>query len=151
MFTPKFYTIVSGIGESRYPLVAFDNALRQAGIGDYNLVKVSSILPAGCTYSKKIDIEKGSIVFAAYASKTVTENQQEAVAVATAIPQIDTDSGVIFETSEKSDNIEENVSNMCVEAMKNRNKEIKEIKSSSIKICGKKDTFVCGVSAIIMW
>ncbi len=36
MNTPKHYTIVSGKGFSKYRLVVFDNALLNAGIGDYN-------------------------------------------------------------------------------------------------------------------
>ena len=44
----KNYTIVSGVGKGLTSLSAFDNALLNAGVGDYNLVKVSSILPAKC-------------------------------------------------------------------------------------------------------
>jgi pyruvoyl-dependent arginine decarboxylase len=52
-----FAANVNGIGKSQYPLVAFDNALRNAGIGDFNLVKVSSIIPASCVYQERILVE----------------------------------------------------------------------------------------------
>ena len=57
-YEPHYYTLVSGIGKSQFPLVAFDNALRDAGIGDYNLVRVSSILPPNCKFCDKIAIKK---------------------------------------------------------------------------------------------
>lgn len=65
MFMPQYYKIVSGVGKSKYALVSFDNALRNAGIGDFNIVKVSSILPINCKYSESIPLKKGSILYAA--------------------------------------------------------------------------------------
>lgn len=151
MILPKHYSIVSGLGESEYPLVAFDNALLNAGIGDYNLVQVSSILPPKCTYKEQIDIPKGSILFAAYAYEILKFNQHYSVAVATAIPKQPDKNGVIFETSEEGSNAKENACKMCQEAMKNRDRDIKEIKSSCIEVKGKENLFVCGISAIVMW
>lgn len=151
MDTPKHYTIVSGKGFSNYRLVAFDNALLNAGIGDYNLVKVSSILPAGCRYEKNIDIEKGSVVYAAYSTVTVRGKQKITTAVAAATPLNVDESGVIFETSSDSGEAENDVCNMCMEAMENRNKNIKEIKSTSITVSGESSGYVSGISAVIMW
>lgn len=39
--------LVAGKAEGSTPLNAFDNALLDAGIGDVNLIKVSSIVPPG--------------------------------------------------------------------------------------------------------
>ena len=36
-----------GIGEGPTPLAAFDAALRAAGVGDYNLLVLSSVIPPG--------------------------------------------------------------------------------------------------------
>lgn len=151
MNAPKHYTIVSGKGFSQYKLVAFDNALLSAGIGDYNLVKVSSILPVGCQFEENIDIEKGSVIYAAYSTVTVNEKQKKTTAVAVAIPLYDADSGVIFETSSDSGEAENDVCNMCMEAMENRNRNIKEIKSTSITVSGKSRGYVSGISAVVMW
>ena len=150
MITPQYYTIVSGRGESKYRLVAFDKALLDAGIGDYNLVKISSIIPPGCTFRETIDLSKGSILYAAYASKTVQEGQSGSTAVAIAIPTDSDKNGVIFEDS--SDNNAENiVRDMCQEAMFNRGRSISDIKCSSIAIKGISDKYVCGISAVVMW
>lgn len=153
MYLPKHYKIVSGSGESKFPLAAFDKALRNAGIGDFNLVKVSSILPAHCMYSEEITLAPGSIIYVAYASITITkgENGQTAVAVATAANS--DENGVIFETSSKKnlENCEILVENMCNEAMEERNRKIEKIKKSSQKIFATSEMFVSAISAVVMW
>ena len=122
---PKKYTIVSGTGISEYSLVSFDNALRNAGIGDFNLVKVSSILPAGCVYQESVLAEKGSIIYVAYATITVNEGDFGNTSVAVAIPSSDKQCGVIFEFSSNKipDNIDKITRNMCCEAMENRKRD----------------------------
>lgn len=46
---------------------------------------------------------------------------------------------------------EDDVRNMCKEAMYLRGREIENIKCSSIVIKGVPDEYVCGVSAVVMW
>lgn len=45
MLKTEHYTLVSGLGYGDTALNALDNALCCAGVGDYNLIKVSSIWP----------------------------------------------------------------------------------------------------------
>lgn len=153
MFTPRFYKIVSGRGESSFPLAAFDKALCNAGIGDFNLVKVSSILPANCVYNEKITLKSGSILYAAYATITIKKGEKGQTAVAVAIPDNKDENGVIFENSLMNDtgDCELIVKNMCQEAMNQRNRIIKEIKKSSQNILGVEDKFVSAISAVVMW
>jgi len=54
MPTEVFFT--SGVGIHRFRLSSFEDALRNAGVANQNLVSVSSILPPGC---KIIPREKG--------------------------------------------------------------------------------------------
>ncbi len=42
---PKKFSLVAGSAEGTSELNAFDNALLNAGIGNLNLIKVTSILP----------------------------------------------------------------------------------------------------------
>lgn len=42
-------TITSGIGTGKTPLSAFDAALKEAGVSNYNLIPLSSIIPPGST------------------------------------------------------------------------------------------------------
>lgn len=153
MFTPRYYKIVSGRGESIFPLAAFDKALCNAGIGDFNLVKVSSILPANCTYSEKISLDPGSILYAAYATITIRSGEKGQTAVSVAIPENNNENGVIFENSLRNctEDGELIVQSMCQEAMELRNREIKEIKKSSQCILGMEDMFVSAISAVVMW
>lgn len=153
MFRPSNFCVVSGTGKSQFPLAAFDNALCNAGIGDFNLVKVSSILPVNCTYQEHLPQGDGSILYAAYATVTVKEGETASAAVAVAIPSATNLSGVIFETSAYNarQNMENNVRTMCCEAMKNRNKEFSEIKSVSEEITGEKDYFTAAISAVVLW
>lgn len=151
MITPQYYTIVSGRGESEYKLVSFDKALIDAGIGDYNLVKVSSIIPAGCIFRNAIDITKGSILYAAFAKQIVQNGQSGSTAVAVALPEKQDENGVIFEESSDNNNAEDVVRNMCKAAMFNRGRSVANIKYSSIAIQGIPGKYVCGISAVVMW
>lgn len=84
-FCPNHYKLSSGYGVSLHRLVSFDNALISAQISDYNLVKVSSILPAKCVLSNVITLKKGSIVYIAYgslSSNIIGETIASAVSIA---------------------------------------------------------------------
>lgn len=64
MLIPRKYFVTKGKGLSRAsPLIAFDNALRDAGISQLNLVPVSSILPPNIVEEKPRRLPTGSIVF----------------------------------------------------------------------------------------
>ena len=45
--------VVAGTGEAGTALGAFDAALGAAGIGDYNLVRLSSVVPPGATVVRR--------------------------------------------------------------------------------------------------
>ena len=58
MLVPKKAYLTRGHGVHREPLVAFELALRDAGIAAQNLVAVSSILPPGCPLIVRQDGER---------------------------------------------------------------------------------------------
>jgi len=88
--------MTTGIGQNRHSLLSFDNALFDANISGYNLVKVSSILPADCTEMVDIDLSYGSILYTAYASLTHKPNKLFSSAVAVGVPVLKSDIGVIL-------------------------------------------------------
>jgi len=45
--------ITTGVGEGSTPLAAFDRALFEAGIGNYNLIVLSSVVPIGAKILRK--------------------------------------------------------------------------------------------------
>lgn len=128
MFRERKYKISCGIGKANYVLSAFDAALRDAGCANYNLLKLSSILPAGFSQVSKIDLLEGSVLPTAYCSFAAGENEKEygqtiAAAIAVGIPRDRQKVGVIMEwagcaTLFAAESI---VKDMVREAMKGRN------------------------------
>ena len=149
------YYITSGSGTSDNPnhkLVAFDKALIQAGISNYNLVRVSSILPASAIRQAAVNLPLASPLHTAYATvSSNTPGEQIATAIAVGIPKSSTDIGVIMEAvGTTADETAEIARNMVVEAMKNHGIEIDHIEFSSIE--GTVSTgCISLVSAIAMW
>lgn len=99
----KRYCLIAGIGMGEYAISSFDSALLDAGVGNYNLVRVSSILPPDCQKSEIISNSPGSVLFTAYATLTTQEVTKIASAVAVAIPEETTECGVIMEYSDNTD------------------------------------------------
>ena len=131
---PTKYFLVAGSSEGMTNLNSFDGALLNAGIGNTNLIKVSSILPPKCENIEPIQIPYGAIVPIAYASITSQlEGEVIAAAVAVAIPEDEKKPGLIMEYSSRGrkEDIEEIVRNMAKHGMELRGEKIKEIKSIS--------------------
>lgn len=55
MYLPKRMFLTKGAGKSKERLTSFELALRDAGIAEYNLVRVSSIFPPHCKIVSKND------------------------------------------------------------------------------------------------
>ena len=147
--------LVSGIGYGNYELSSFDNALIDAGISNYNLVKVSSILPPKCfELSNDFLPPQGSILFTAYAaisSNTIGDNISATISIG--IPKNDTHVGVIMEHSSKKDScITSRFSeNMVLEAMKSRKEPIENIISRSSEAEVLSDLWTTAFAAVVMW
>jgi arginine decarboxylase len=97
----KRITIVAataGHAEGGSSLNAFDNALLAAGIGNINLIKVSSIVPPDVTVVDLPKMRPGALVPTAYAAITSeTPGEIIAAAVGYALPDDPAKSGVIME------------------------------------------------------
>lgn len=127
----KKYKIGTGIGHSKSPLVSFDKALLNAGVGKYNLVRLSSILPAHCVRVEDVDLEEGSLLPVAYStisSDTVGDRLVSTIGVG--LP-VDSDKvGVIMEYSTKNvstDDALNTLKRMIEEAFKTRGWKLKEM------------------------
>jgi arginine decarboxylase len=87
-----------GHAEGGTTLNAFDNALLAAGIGNINLIKVSSIIPPDVAIIDLPKIKPGAIVPTAYAAITSeTPGETITAAVGYAIPDDPAKNGVIME------------------------------------------------------
>ena len=88
----------AGHAEGGTALNAFDNALLAAGIGNINLLKVSSILPPEVPVVELPKIKPGALVPTAYAAITSeTPGETVAAAVGYAVPDDPAKNGVIME------------------------------------------------------
>lgn len=153
MLKTNQYTLVSSVGSGSTELNAFDNALCNAGVGNYNLVKVSSILPPMSKEKKIVGGVDGGILPIAYGSKTeYEEGVQIVAAVAVGVPQNPKEIGVIMEYSGlgNEEQAEFCVKEMVREAMSNRNIEVRDIKCIASS-CTVKSNFCCVFAGIALW
>jgi arginine decarboxylase len=120
----------SGSAEGGTPLNAFDNALLAAGIGNVNLVKVSSIVPPDVDIVALPQIKPGAIVPTAYAAVTSeVPGETIAAAVGYALPEDRTKVGVIMEYHDRVDRrtAEDAVRAMLREALAVRGERIRDL------------------------
>lgn len=98
--TPTRYTLTSGHAEGINELTAFDVALIDAGIGNLNLVRVTSIIPPAAVYQERLEIPRGSLVPTAYS--VITSNMPgERIAAGVGVATAADGFGVIMEYSLK--------------------------------------------------
>jgi len=153
-YYPANYMISSGRGKAKDELVAFDCALIDAGIANYNLVRVSSILPAGCAQMPKVSLKEGSPLLVAYGCASSDEpGATISSAVCAAVPENDGEVGLIMEHSGScsAEEADRKVRKMAEEAMGNHGITCKELRSSSIEATVPEDGYVSVISAVAMW
>lgn len=149
---PTHYFLTAGASEGYTRLNAFDGALLQAGIGNTNIVKMSSILPPRCQQLSSIDLPPGALVPAAYAAITSdVPGEIISAAVAIALPEDENQNGLIMEYSGKGERrqIEETVRTMAVEGMMLRGWEIKDLQSIAME-CNVANIGTA-LAAVVLW
>jgi arginine decarboxylase len=149
---PTQYFLACGTSEGYTPLNAFDGALLQAGIGNTNIVRMSSIVPPHCKRISPIALPPGALVPTAYASMT-SDVPGEIISsgVAIALPEDENQNGLIMEFSAKGDRpkIEEIVRNMAIEGMKLRGWKIKDLQTVVSEHRVKK--IGATLAAVVLW
>lgn len=101
-FVPPKVFFTKGVGRHKHYLQSFDLALKDAGISQFNLVSVSSILPPGCKRISKEEglkiLKPGQIIFCVMARNCTNEpNRLVAASVGCAFPADPNDYGYISE------------------------------------------------------
>ena len=120
--------IVSGKDEGPTKLNAFDNALSDAGIGDVNLIKVSSMLSANTEITDLPPLKPGSMVNCVLSEITSDNPGDEITAVVAAA--IGDELGCVVETkgiNKKEDELIDEARFMVTYMMEKREVEIKEL------------------------
>ena len=129
--------IVCGKSEGPTKLNAFDNALSDAGIGDVNLIKVSSMLAGDAKISELPKLKPGSMVNCVLSEITSDSSGDEITAVIAVA--IGSELGCVVETTGINKNLKdlENEAKFMVRyMMERRGVEIKDliIKSSTATV-----------------
>jgi arginine decarboxylase len=127
--TPCKFTLVAGRGEGGRPLNAFDAALVEAGIGNLNLLRVSSILPPSAQLTRNLEIPPGSLTPTAYGFITSSQPGQ-VIAAAIGVGISGPDSyGVImeFEGYCTKNEAEDSVRKMVEEGFQRRGLTLQEV------------------------
>ncbi len=98
--TKVFFT--KGAGKHREKLQSFERSLRDAGIAQYNLVRVSSIFPPGCRMISRKEgvrlLKPGQVVFCVlYDEATEEPNRLVAASVGLALPRDHSHHGYLSE------------------------------------------------------
>ena len=120
--------IVSGKDEGPTKLNAFDNALSDAGIGDVNLIKVSSMLSANTEITDLPPLKPGSMVNCVL-SEITSDNPRDEITAVVAVA-IGDELGCVVETkgiNKKEDELIDEARFMVTYMMEKREVEIKEL------------------------
>ncbi|MBI5058502.1 arginine decarboxylase, pyruvoyl-dependent [candidate division KSB1 bacterium] len=146
------YFLVAGFAEGPSLLNAFDNALMAAGVGNTNIVKMSSILPPNCQNIPPLTLPYGALVPVAYAEETWDEaGVVVSAAVACGIPDDPELPGVIMEHHMRADEqaCRENVIRKVEWAFEQRKFKLADLKvaSASGKIVGIGSAF----AGVVLW
>lgn len=147
--TPKKYTLVTGAGCGPTRLNAFDRALIAAGIGNLNLIKVSSILPPGTEYVPESNIPPGSLTPIAYGA-LISDEQDDVIAAAIGVG-VGEDYGMIMEYSGKCTQAEADatVRRMVDEAFRDRGLALHTIRSAAVE--KRVQDISCVFAGAVLW
>ncbi len=151
--TPNIYSLKCAYGESISQLNAFDTALLKSGVGNVNLVKMSSILPPNCRYKENIVLPPGDLVPVAYASiSSDKKGELISASVALGIPKDKSKNGLIMEYENigiTKEEAEFQVREMVKWGMDYRGFEIEEIQS--IAVSHKVENCGSVFASVVLW
>ena len=92
MYVPSKIFLTRGVGRHKEKLASFEMALRDGGIAQFNLVRVSSIYPPGCKFVKPekglAEMRPGQVVHVVMSEASTNEPRRlMAASVGVAIPR----------------------------------------------------------------
>jgi len=149
---PTKFKLVCGAAEGEERLTAFDKAILKAGVGNCNLIKVSSILPPHSRLDNKIILVPGALVPIAYGFIN-SDVPGEVISAAAAVGLAeDPDSyGIIIEHSGRAcrTEIEKKTRRMVEESFAFRSLPLKQIIVESIE--HKVVKRGCAFAGVVLW
>lgn len=148
--TPKKFKIMAAAAEGSHKLTAFDNALLEAGIGNVNLVRISSILPPSAEQDQGLELPPGSLVPTAYGA-IVCDEPGTQIAAAVGIGFTAETFGVIMEYSGNCSKAEaeEKIASMLKDAFENRGLPL--VKTEIRAVDHTVESIGCAFAAVALW
>lgn len=151
---PEKYKLTTGSGEGDTALTAFDAALLDAGLGNYNLVKLSSILPPGARPSDRLreEVPPGSLLPVAYGFIT-SDQPGQVISAAVAVGLTGTTYGLIMEHKAAAPLAEtrRQVTEMVREGLARRGLPARDILATGVECRVSQGKTACAFAAIAMW
>jgi len=148
----KRFTIRKGTGKNDISaLNSIDSALSDAGVGDYNLIRVSSLIPKDMTKTDEIDAEFGSFLPCVLA-EAVGAKYEVAAGIGYGLDS--RGRGYVAEHSICSDGIDmesfdADLKEKVVEMGRIREIDIEDIKIDSVKTDIYKGEFGCAIAVLV--
>lgn len=149
---PERYWVTSGAAEGGTELNAFDNALLAAGVGNLNLIRVSSILPKGAQrmYERPSHLVEGTLAPMVY-SVAESDTPGQVIASCVGIGRSKDRYGVIFEhagpmTAAEAEAV---VRQQVEEAFARRGLDLHELILESCE--HRVERHGCTVAAVMLW
>lgn len=148
--TPKKFKIVAAAAEGNHKLTAFDNALLHAGIGNVNLLRVSSILPPSAEQDQDLELPPGSLVPTAYGA-IVCDQPGSKIAAAVGIGFSSDTFGVIMEFSGNcgKEEAEQTIASMLKDAFEKRGLPL--VKTEIRAVEHTVQAIGCAFAAVALW
>lgn len=150
--------LTAGVGVGSTEIVAFDAALRDAAIADFNLIRVTSIVPPNAPVYRLrrgiVPIDgNGLMLPTVYSMSTRSEPGIVSAAVGVGVPEDETRSGVIFPSEGKdidSETCVKSLKGMIEEAMqqlrRTDNFHIEHAVASGL--CSDEGNWICAIGAL---
>ncbi len=149
---PRFRLGV-GVGRAEHHILAFDRALAEAGFSDYNLLKVSSVLPAGARLSPEVDLPKGSLLPIAFGEMSSRESGKIiGAAVAVALPKDGNSIGIIMEVTgeEPASVLTKRAERLARKALRDRGIEVGEVLTAGVD-AQVTEGYTCVFAGVAIW
>lgn len=148
LYLPRLLHLTQGCSEGLTPLTAFDNALREAGIDNLNLVKVSSIVPKGARFGPRPELPVGTVVPTVYTQ--VVSNVPGEVVSAVIAAGVGEHGGVLMEYHHRgtAENAERIVTAMVEEGFQRRGWKLDDVKYATAE--HKVDRLGCATAAVLL-
>ncbi len=149
---PTNYTLCAAAAVGQTRLTAFDQSLLSAGVGNLNLVRVSSVLPPGAIFRDKVDLPPGSLCPIAYGT-IASGVPGQTIAAAVAVGVRHGSFGMIMEFSGEcsKEEAERVVRAMVEEAFANRGMPLDEVRAKAVEITVPEGKVACAFASVPLW